>query len=76
MAAGPGPRTAALLAGYGFELDDFQRRAVGALDAGRSVLVCAPTGAGKGWGPRREAMSTRIAFRQVAVQYLLTGLHV
>jgi ATP-dependent RNA helicase HelY len=32
---------------YPFELDDFQRRAVDALDAGSSVLVAAPTGAGK-----------------------------
>jgi ATP-dependent RNA helicase HelY len=30
-----------------FELDDFQRRAVAAVDEGRSVLVAAPTGAGK-----------------------------
>jgi len=32
---------------YDFELDDFQRRAVGALQAGESVLVAAPTGSGK-----------------------------
>jgi ATP-dependent RNA helicase HelY len=32
---------------YAFPLDDFQRRAIDALDAGRSVLVAAPTGAGK-----------------------------
>ncbi len=31
----------------GFELDDFQRDAIAALAAGRSVLVAAPTGAGK-----------------------------
>ena len=31
----------------GFVLDDFQIRAIEHLDAGRSVLVCAPTGAGK-----------------------------
>ncbi len=30
-----------------FELDDFQVRAIEALDAGRSVLVAAPTGSGK-----------------------------
>ena len=30
-----------------FPLDDFQRRALDALDAGRSVLVAAPTGSGK-----------------------------
>ncbi len=36
-----------LLAGYDFELDDFQRRAVDALDEGQSVLVAAPTGSGK-----------------------------
>ncbi|MDL9946151.1 DEAD/DEAH box helicase [Gordonia sp. ABSL11-1] len=30
-----------------FRLDDFQRRACVALDAGHGVLVCAPTGAGK-----------------------------
>ncbi|MDP9021296.1 MAG: DEAD/DEAH box helicase [Actinomycetota bacterium] len=33
--------------GYGFPLDPFQQRAVDALLAGRSVLVAAPTGAGK-----------------------------
>ncbi|MCU1374979.1 MAG: superfamily helicase [Actinomycetia bacterium] len=32
---------------YDFELDDFQRRAVEALEAGESVLVAAPTGSGK-----------------------------
>jgi ATP-dependent RNA helicase HelY len=32
---------------YGFELDAFQRRAIDALDSGTSVLVAAPTGAGK-----------------------------
>ena len=39
--------TSALLDGYGFALDTFQRDAIEALDAGRSVLVAAPTGAGK-----------------------------
>ena len=38
---------AAFEAGRGFLLDDFQRRALDALDAGRSVLVAAPTGSGK-----------------------------
>jgi ATP-dependent RNA helicase HelY len=33
--------------GYSFELDDFQRRAIEAIDSGQSVLVAAPTGAGK-----------------------------
>jgi superfamily II RNA helicase len=32
---------------YPFALDDFQRRAIGAIDQGRSVIVSAPTGAGK-----------------------------
>jgi ATP-dependent RNA helicase HelY len=32
---------------YDFELDDFQRRAVEALERGESVLVAAPTGSGK-----------------------------
>jgi ATP-dependent RNA helicase HelY len=32
---------------YDFELDDFQQRAVEALEAGDSVLVAAPTGSGK-----------------------------
>jgi len=32
---------------YGFELDEFQREACAALDAGQSVLVAAPTGSGK-----------------------------
>src|SRR5258708_37235912 len=30
-----------------FTLDDFQQRACAALEDGHSVLVCAPTGAGK-----------------------------
>lgn len=34
-------------AASGFPLDDFQRRGLDALDAGHSVLVAAPTGAGK-----------------------------
>jgi ATP-dependent RNA helicase HelY len=34
-------------AALGFTLDDFQRRALDALDAGQSVLVAAPTGSGK-----------------------------
>jgi ATP-dependent RNA helicase HelY len=42
-----GERRDALTAGYGFALDDFQRRALDALDAGHSVLVAAPTGSGK-----------------------------
>ncbi len=41
-AGGPGSGSA-----YPFELDDFQRRAVQALDEGASVLVAAPTGSGK-----------------------------
>ncbi len=32
---------------FPFELDDFQRQAIEALDADRSVIVCAPTGSGK-----------------------------
>ncbi|HET9611370.1 MAG TPA: DEAD/DEAH box helicase [Acidimicrobiales bacterium] len=32
---------------YPFALDDFQRRAIEALDAGESVIVAAPTGSGK-----------------------------
>src|SRR2546428_13888491 len=32
---------------YPFRLDDFQIRAIEALDAGESVLVAAPTGSGK-----------------------------
>ncbi|MBW8826391.1 MAG: DEAD/DEAH box helicase [Acidobacteria bacterium] len=32
---------------YDFELDEFQRRAIAALDEGQSVLVAAPTGSGK-----------------------------
>ncbi len=34
-------------AGAGFVLDEFQRRAIEHVDAGRSVLVSAPTGSGK-----------------------------
>jgi ATP-dependent RNA helicase HelY len=36
-----------LLARYGFPLDRFQLEAIDAFDAGRSVLVAAPTGSGK-----------------------------
>ena len=32
---------------FPFPLDDFQKQAIDALDAGRSVVVCAPTGSGK-----------------------------
>ncbi|MEG3871797.1 MULTISPECIES: DEAD/DEAH box helicase [unclassified Microcoleus] len=32
---------------FPFELDNFQREAIAALDAGKSVVVCAPTGSGK-----------------------------
>ena len=32
---------------YPFALDDFQLRAVRAIDEGKSVIVSAPTGAGK-----------------------------
>jgi ATP-dependent RNA helicase HelY len=38
---------AQFLAGYGFALDDFQIRALDAVDAGSSVLVAAPTSSGK-----------------------------
>ena len=36
-----------LIAHYGFPLDQFQLRALDALDDGESVLVAAPTGSGK-----------------------------
>lgn len=32
---------------FPFELDEFQKQAIAALDAGESVVVCAPTGSGK-----------------------------
>lgn len=32
---------------FPFELDNFQKKAIAALDAGKSVVVCAPTGSGK-----------------------------
>lgn len=32
---------------FPFELDEFQQHAIAALNAGRSVVVCAPTGSGK-----------------------------
>jgi len=38
---------AAFLAEHPYPLDPFQLEALDALDAGRSVLVTAPTGAGK-----------------------------
>ena len=41
------PIRAAFAAQRPFPLDDFQLRALDALDAGRSVLVAAPTGSGK-----------------------------
>jgi len=42
-----GPELAAFGALYSFGLDAFQRTACAALESGRSVLVAAPTGAGK-----------------------------
>ena len=42
-----GPALAQFEIGYPFGLDGFQRTACAALEAGRSVLVAAPTGAGK-----------------------------
>ncbi len=41
------PALADFRAGYPFDLDDFQLAAAEALEDGYSVLVCAPTGAGK-----------------------------
>src|SRR5438477_10451263 len=38
---------AAFATGYAFALDEFQERAISALEAGESVLVAAPTGSGK-----------------------------
>ena len=32
---------------FPFELDDFQKEACNFIDDGKSVVVCAPTGAGK-----------------------------
>ena len=43
----PGPALAEFEVGYSFGLDPFQRTACAALEAGRGVLVAAPTGAGK-----------------------------
>ncbi|MEO0407714.1 MAG: DEAD/DEAH box helicase, partial [Cyanobacteria bacterium P01_A01_bin.135] len=39
--------TVDLEAVFPFQLDDFQLRAIAALEAGKSVVVCAPTGSGK-----------------------------
>ena len=33
--------------GFDFELDDFQKEALDHIENGKSVVVCAPTGAGK-----------------------------
>ena len=33
--------------GFSFELDDFQKEAINHIQNGYSVVVCAPTGAGK-----------------------------
>ena len=41
------PQVELFRAGIGFDLDPFQIEAAGALEDGRSVLVAAPTGAGK-----------------------------
>jgi superfamily II RNA helicase len=41
------PRPFDLKALFPFELDDFQQQAIAALNADRSVVVCAPTGSGK-----------------------------
>src|SRR5690606_11836864 len=46
-AIGAGRRVTAAADAYPFTLDDFQRRAIAALDAGESVMVAAPTGSGK-----------------------------
>ena len=43
----PGPALAEFEVGFPFGLDAFQRTACAALEAGRGVLVAAPTGAGK-----------------------------
>ena len=53
-------------AAYPFPLDDFQLRAIEALDAGESVLVAAPTGSGKTvvaeFGIDRRCRGNRKAF--------------
>ncbi|MGH3442304.1 MAG: DEAD/DEAH box helicase [Nitriliruptorales bacterium] len=43
----PGGEAERFARGFAFPLDDFQTRALTALEGGRSVLVAAPTGAGK-----------------------------
>ena len=43
----PGPQLRDFAAGLSFTLDGFQTKACVALENGRGVLVCAPTGAGK-----------------------------
>ena len=45
--SGPGPHVTSLLDGLGFGLDRFQTIAADGVDAQHSVLVAAPTGAGK-----------------------------
>jgi ATP-dependent RNA helicase HelY len=47
QAAEPSAERDKRLASYGFALDDFQLRALDAIDQGHSVLVAAPTGSGK-----------------------------
>ena len=54
---------------YDFALDPFQQRAIAALDDGQSVLVAAPTGAGRRWWPstpwpRRSPRATRPSTRR------------
>jgi superfamily II RNA helicase len=50
---------------FPFELDAFQRKAVAALLSGRSVVVCAPTGAGKTAIAEAAAAATLAAGRRV-----------
>jgi superfamily II RNA helicase len=45
---------------FPFELDDFQKQAIAALEAGKSLVVCAPTGSGK------TAIAEYAAYRAVS----------
>jgi superfamily II RNA helicase len=45
--ASSSPSTLNLETLFPFQLDEFQQQAIAALDAGKSVVVCAPTGSGK-----------------------------
>ena len=66
MAAAPGDPTTTPTP-HDFELDAFQRDAIAAIDGGQSVLVAAPTGAGKTVvAAHAVALTRQLVFRHLA----------